>query len=737
MNDIIGKPLNRTDGPLKVCGQAPYAAEFDLPRMVHAVMVQSTIAKGTIADIDTRAVMNMPGVIQVLTHLNAQPLPQHGKAAVEPPAGRVLTLLQDNVIEYNGQPLAVIVADSFEHALAAMSHLQVRYAVEAPELDFARAKSATYSPQQVNGKPADSSRGNPAAGWDAGDMRLQATYITPMQTHNPLEPHATIAAWDGDMLTLYDSTQGISGVQKTVAKTFGMPEQNVRAISPFVGGGFGCKGSVWSHVVLCAMAARMVGKPVKLVVARPQMFGPVGGRPQTEQSIKLAAKRDGSLTALSHDTISHTSFLEDFVEPSSLQSRMLYACPNASTTHRLLKLNVGTPTFQRAPGEATGTFAIESAMDELAYQLAMDPLALRLRNYAERDPDADKPFSSKSLRACYRTGAERFGWAKRNPQPRAMRAGHTLIGWGMATATYPTRRSASSASAKILPDGTAIVASGSQDIGTGTYTVMTQIAAEALGLPASKIQFKLGDSNLPPAPVSGGSMTVASVGPAVQAACQAARAKFIAAAIADPTSAFAGVAVDDVVAQDGWLMLRSDRSRREPFAGVLARQGGQAIEASAHVGPDADAEAYSMHAFGAVFAEVHVDEDLGVIRVPRVVGSYAVGNLMNAKTGRSQLMGGIVWGISLALLEQTHIDPQVGRVVNANLAEYHVPVNADIGEIDVIVVDEDDPYVNSLGAKGIGEIGITGVGAAVANAVYHATGRRVRDLPITLDKVLV
>ena len=517
MNDIIGKPLNRTDGPLKVCGQATYAAEFELPRMVHAVMLQSTIAKGTIAEIDTRAVMNMPGVIQVLTHLNAQRLPEHGKAAVEPPAGRVLSLLQDNVIEYNGQPLAVIVADSFEHAAAAMPHLRVRYAVEAPELDFQRAKSEMYSPQQVNGKPADSSRGDPTAGWEAGDMRLQATYLTPMQTHNPLEPHATIAAWDGDMLTLYDSTQGISGVQKTVAKTFGMPQENVRAISPFVGGGFGCKGSVWSHVVLCAMAARMVGKPVKLVVARPQMFGPVGGRPQTEQNLKLAAKHDGTLTALSHDTISHTSFLEDFVEPSSLQSRMLYACPNASTTHRLLKLNVGTPTFQRAPGEATGTYALEAAMDELAYALSMDPLALRLKNYAETDEDENKPFSSKSLRECYRTASERFGWAERNPQPRSMKDGHTLVGWGMATATYPTRRSPASASAKILPDGTAVVASGSQDIGTGTYTVMTQVAAEALGLPVDKIRFKLGDSALPAAPVSGGSMTVASVAPAVQA----------------------------------------------------------------------------------------------------------------------------------------------------------------------------------------------------------------------------
>ena len=736
MNDIIGKPLDRTDGPLKVCGQAKYAAEFDLPRLTHAVMVQSTVARGRITNVDAGAALRMPGVIHVMTHLNAERLPDHGRAAVDPPVGRVLSLLQDDGVAYNGQPVAVVIADSFEHAAAAVPLVKIEYETEAAELDFAQAKSSTYPPEQANQQPPDSNRGDVNAGWEAGAARLQAVYSTPKQNHNPIEPHATIAAWDGDKLTLYDSTQGISGVHKTVAKTFGMPQENVHVISLYVGGGFGCKGSIWSHVILSAMAARAVGRPVKLSLTRTQMFGPVGGRPQTEQHIQLAARPDGALTALNHDTISHTSFLEDFVEPSSLQSRMLYACSNAATTHRLLKLNVGTPTFQRAPGEATGTYGIEAAMDELAYELGMDPLALRLKNYAETDPDVGKPFSSKSLRECYRSGAERFGWTRRNPEPRSMRDGHALIGWGMATATYPTRRSPSSASAKILPDGTAIAAAGSQDIGTGTYTVMTQVAAETLGLPVERVQFKLGDSALPSAPISGGSMTVASVGPAVQAACKAALDQLITAALGGSDSPFAGAKREDIVAENGWLMLRADRSRRESFAGVIARNGGKAIEASEHVELDKERDQYSMHAFGAVFAEVRVDEDLGIIRVPRVVGSYGVGRLLNAKTGHSQLMGGIVWGISLALLEQTHIDAHTGRVVNANLAEYHVPVNADIGEIDVIVVDEEDPHVNSLGAKGIGEIGITGVGAAIANAVYHATGRRVRDLPITLDKVL-
>ena len=736
MNGAIGQPLDRTDGPLKVCGQATYAAEFDLPRLAHAVMVQSTIAHGRIIAIDTEPALRMPGVLAVLTHENAERLPEHGRAAVDPPVGRVLSLLQDDAVAYNGQPIAVVVADSFEHAVAAAPLVEVEYAAEAAKLDFTPAQSPIYAPEEANRQPPDSSRGDVEAGWQAGAVRSQATYSTPKQHHNPIEPHATIAAWDGDRLTLYDSTQGISGVRKTVAKTFGMPQENVHVLSPYVGGGFGCKGSIWSHVILSAMAARAVGRPVKLSLTRTQMFGPVGGRPQTEQRIRLAAKSDGTLTALRHDTVSHTSFLEDYVEPSSLQSRMLYACPNAATSHRLLKLHVGTPTFQRAPGEATGTYAIEAALDELAYELGMDPLELRLRNYAETDPDTGRPFSSKSLRACYRTGAERFGWSRRNPEPRSMREGRQLIGWGMATATYPTRRSGASASASILPDGSAIVASGSQDIGTGTYTVMTQVAAETLGLPVDKVRFRLGDSALPSAPISGGSMTVASVAPSVQAACRSALDKLVAAATAGADSPLAGARREDVLAENGWLVLRSDRNRRESFAAAIARNGGNAIEAEAHVEPGKEQERYSMHAFGAVFAEVRVDEDLGVIRVPRVIGSYGVGRLMNAKTGRSQLMGGIVWGISLALLEETHVDARTGHVVNANLAEYHVPVNADIGEIDIIVVDEDDPYVNSLGAKGIGEIGITGVGAAVANAVYHATGRRVRDLPITLDKVL-
>jgi xanthine dehydrogenase YagR molybdenum-binding subunit len=434
--------------------------------------------------------------------------------------------------------------------------------------------------------------------------------------------------------------------------------------------------------------------------------------------------------------VASTAFQEDWLEPSALVSRMMYAVPNQQTTHRLARLNIGTPTFMRAPGEASGSFALECAMDELAYELKVDPIQLRLRNYAARDPEKNKPWSSNALGECYRVGAERFGWARRDPRPLAMREGNTLIGTGMACATYPVNRSAARASARILPDGSAVVQSGTQELGTGTYTVMTQVAADALGLPVARVRFELGDTALPPAPVSGGSQTVASVAPAVQAAAEAVVEKLVALAIADRRSPLAGAARDDVSMENGWLFLLSAPERREQYAAVIARNGGRAVEASADARPDGEKEAYSMHSFGAVFAEVRVDADLGEIQVPRIVAAYGVGQLLNEKTGHSQLMGGVVWGVGMALMEQSEYDLRYGRVVNANLAEYLVPVNADIGTIDIMVVPEKDRHVNPLGAKGIGEIGITGVAAAIANAVYHATGKRVRDLPITLDKVL-
>ena len=733
MSPTIGAPLDRYDGPKKVRGEAKYAADFDAPNIAHAVMVTSTIAAGTLA-IDASAVRRMPGVLLVLTPENAPKLPDANKA--EPPATRALSLLQSNEVRYNGEPVALVVADTFEHARAAMRAIEPRYEAKSAVLDFATAKTNAYAPEKANQEETDKRWGNYQAGIENAAKTIDGVYTTPNENHNPLEPHATVAEWQGDRLTVHDSTQGVFGCRRTLAKRFGIPVDNVRVISPFVGGGFGCKGSVWSHVVLAAMAARELGRPVKLVLDRREMFAPVGHRPNTEQHIVLGAADDGKLTAIRHDVITTTSTFEDWVEASAAPTRMLYACENADTTHRLVKLNIGTPTFQRAPGEATGTFAIEVAMDELAVALGVDPVELRLRNYADADPVEKKPFSIKYLRECYRAGAERFGWSRRNARPRSMRDGPWLVGWGMATATYPARRSKAGALARILPDGTALVQAGTQDIGTGTYTIMAQVAADALGVPVERVRVELGDTLMPETPVSGGSQTAASVMPAVQSACFSARDQLVALAVGDAHSPLHGLAPERVSAEGGMLASRDDASRRESHAAVIARNGGKAVEGRADANPGDAKEKFALHSFGAVFADVRVDPELGTIRLARLHGTYDVGTRLNEKTAHSQLMGGLVWAAGLALFEETLYDVRNGRVANANLAEYHVPVNADIGEIDVAFVDGSDTNFNPLGARGIGEIGITGAGAAIANAVYHATGRRIRDVPITLDKLI-
>jgi xanthine dehydrogenase YagR molybdenum-binding subunit len=732
--NLIGQPVDRVDGVKKVTGAAVYSADVARADQAHAVLVLSTVPKARITSIDATAAERLPGVLHVMTPMKAPRLPQGGRAGVNPPAGRVLSLLQEDEVHYNREPVALVVAETLEQATAAAAMVEVRYQESAAQLNFDRARPTAHSPGKMNGEDADSKRG---AGLSEGiDPQVVESYETPMVHHSPLEPHATLAYWEGDRLTVHDSTQYITGTQTTLAKVLGVPKDHVRVICPFVGGGFGCKGSMWSHVALTALAARQLGRPVKLVLERPQMFGPVGGRPRTVQNLAVAARENGRLLAIRHDVFSHTSMIEDFTEPAALQTRILYSCPTLETSHRLVPLNVGTPTFQRAPGHATGTFALESAIDELAYSLRMDPIQLRLQNEPALDPEKQLPWSSRSLRQCYASGAAAFGWSRRSAPPKGMQQGRTAVGWGVASATYPANRQAAKARARISADGRVVVQSGTQDLGTGTYTVMTQVAADALGYPLDRVTFELGDSEFPEAPVSGGSQSVASVAPAVRDAALALREKLIDLALADHASPAHGIPRADIVIEDGLIGARSN-SRREAVSALLVRAGGGDIAADGAAQPGPEKKQYSMHSFGAVFAEVHVDRDLGQIRVPRVVARYGIGKLLNAKTGRSQLMGGVVWGIGMALMEESVLDEHTGRIVNANLAEYHVPTNADIGEIDVGVVEENDPYINSLGARGIGEIGITGVAAALANAVYHATGVRVRRLPITLDKLLV
>jgi len=695
MNDRIGDPLTRVDGPAKVTGRAPYAAEFEVPNLCHAVMVRSTVPAGAIASIDSAAVKRMPGVLLVMTHENAPKLPKEGRGAVNPPAGREVSLLQEATVRYNGEPIAVVVAETLEQATEAAAALLVSYGPADAVLDFEKSKQKLEPAKMTRGEP-QKKWGDAQAALASAAVKIDRVYRTPFEFHNPMEPHGTIAHWKGDELTLYDATQYVDGVRNTVSKTLGIAPEKVRVVCQYTGGGFGCKGSTWSHVMLCAMAAKKAGRPVKLILQRPQMFGPVGARPITEQHLVLGARRDGKLVAVRDEIVTPTSIFENWAEPAGQPVHSLYAYPNGATDQKVSRMNIGTPTFMRAPGECTGTFALESAMDELAYALDMDPLQLRLINHADVDPSNGKPWSSKKLRECYEDAARRFGWSKRNPKPGSMREGNWLVGWGMATATYPAHRMEAKASATLNADGTYLIRSGTQDLGTGTYTICSQVAAETLGVDVRKIRFELGDTRYPKAPVSGGSMTAASVGPAVRAAC---------------------LALKDKMAKGGKAPLTAEGKAEGP--------------------PQDEAQQkYAERSFGALFGEVRIDADLGMIRVPRVVATYSVGRVLNAKTGKSQFEGGIVWGIGQALMEEGVLDKRTGRVVNGNLAEYHVPVNADVGSIEVAWVEENDTEFNDLGARGIGEIGITGVAAMIANAVYHATGKRIRDLPITLDKLL-
>ncbi len=747
----VGAPLDRVDGRLKVTGGARYSADMPVADAAYAVMIMSTTARGKIVGIDASEAESLPGVLRVITPANALRLPGAANVQSKPTQNHrrtqagdesastdlKLSLLQNTDVFYQNQPIGVAVADTFERATYAASLVKYTYDSQTPRTEIDAERKDTFAPKPNPARPADSSRGNLKEGLAAASSKISADYVTPVENHNPMEPHATLAVWEGSRLTVYDATQGVFGTRKSLAKVFSLPDDNVRVVSHFLGGGFGCKGSAWSHVPLAAMAAKMTGRPVKLVLSRKQMYGPVGYRSRTEQSLQLGALKDGTLSAVRHDSLSQTSSFDEFLEPAAKGTRMLYAAPNEETTQRLVRLDAGTPTYMRAPGEAPGSFGIESAMDELAYELGMDPVALRLKNYAESNPEDGKPWSSKSLRECYTAASDKFHWAERTPAPRSMTTSDgKLRGLGMATATYPTNRQASAAFAQIFQNGTGYSKAGTQDLGTGTYTVMTQTAADALGLPPEKVRFELGDTLMPETPVSGGSWTAASTGSAVRAAGLAVRAKAIALAVADSASPLSGLTADSVDVKDGRLFSVAEPTKGETYTTLLTRQGLPSLDAKAQSKPGDEQDKYAMHSFGAVFAEVHVDPDLGEIRIARVVGAYGVGNILNAKTANSQLLGGIIFGIGMALLEETITDRRTGRVMNADLAEYHVPVNADIPDIDITFVPESDPYINPLGVKGIGEIGITGVVAAIANAVYHATGKRVRDLPVTLDKVI-
>lgn len=728
MARYLGKGTTRVDGVAKVTGKAKYTAEFQVPHAAYGFVVLSTVAKGRITAIDTREAEQAAGVVRVFTHLNAGRLGKAPAADAEP---QWTWPLQSDRVFFNGQPIALVVAESYEQARHAARLVKASYQSEAPTTAL-EAVLDKAKPASDNTPP----RGDPDKALQAAAVKVDAEYHIPINHHNPIEPHAAIALWEGDKLTVFDKTQEVYGVQKHLAEGLGVPAENIRVVSPFVGGAFGSSLKPNYYPSLTAMAARELKRPVKLVLTRAQMFTAHGYRPQTIQKVRLGADAHGKLQAMVQEAFHNTSSFETFSDNTTGFLKQVYACENLNMPLKVAATDLATPTWMRAPGAVSGMFALESAMDELAYALKMDPMELRLVNYAEVDPESGKPFSSKALRECYRLGAEKFGWKNRKPEPRSMRDGKLLVGWGMASSVWGAMQMPASAKITFRPDGTATVSSATSDIGPGTYTVMTMIAAEFLGLPLDQVSFELGDTRQPKAPAQGGSWTTSSVGSAVRGAALAITAKLLALAQRDAHSPLQGASADDVEMLDGRLQRKSDTARGVDIAGLMRSTGTDEITEVYQSTPSPERDKYASLAHGAQFVEVKVDPDLGTVQVTRAIEITACGKILNPLASHSQEIGGVVWGIGMALEEGTEVDHRTGRFMNANLQHYHVPVNADIHAIETVFVEEDDTIVNPLGVKGMGELGMVGIPAAIANAVYHATGKRIRSLPITPDKLL-
>ncbi|MGW0203132.1 xanthine dehydrogenase family protein molybdopterin-binding subunit [Nonomuraea sp. NPDC003201] len=723
----VGAPLSRVDGRLKVTGKALYAAEHDVDGVVHAVIVDSSIGRGRITSIDTRAALAHPGVLRVISHLNAPKLPYRDNSASNNPPGRRLRVFQDDRVLFYGQPVAVVVATTLQAAQHGASLVEVRYDAERPSTDLREAQAD---------EPTRYARGDAEAGLSSAAVRMDLTYRTARNHHNPMEPHATIARWSGHRLTVWDKTQWVVGTQTELAAVFGIATQAVRVISPFVGGAFGSGLRCWPHVVIAAMAAREAARPVKLVLSRRQMYFGTGFRPSYDYRLRLGSDRRGRLTAMAHEMDAETSSYEKFTETILPAGQMLYSMPNVSQAYRTVPLHVNTPLWMRGPGFATASFVIESAMDELAYKLGLDPIELRRRNEPAEDESSGLPFSTRRLRECYTVGAREFGWDRRRSEPRSRRDGDWLIGMGMATGVYETQRNTAQARIRLNADGTALVETAASDMGPGTYTSQTQVAADALGLTMRMVTTRIGDSLYPPTPPHGGSMTMASVGSAVLDGCNQVRQQAIKLAVEDRRSPLYGVAAHDVVVRGGRMQVKSDPARGETYQRLLARNNRPYLESLGSFTRPSGPERHSFYAYNATFAEVAVDAALGLVRVRRMLGVYDAGRIISPKLAISQAIGGIVGGIGTALLEHTVTDHRDGRIVNANLADYLVPVNADVPDIKAIYLDGEDREADPLGVKGLGEVVHVGVAPAIANAVFNATGRRIRELPITAEALL-
>jgi xanthine dehydrogenase YagR molybdenum-binding subunit len=732
MNAYVGTPTSRVDGRAKVTGTAKYAGEFTAEGLVHGFVVEATIPRGRIVRLDTSEAVKVTGVLDVFTHANRPQLADKDEAWKDEvaPEGSPFRPLYDDTIKFNGQPIALVVAQDWETAKFAATLVHVEYEQQA----FATDLEAERGSATELDKPHEP-RGDAAGALAGAAVHHEADYVIPNEHHNPMELYATTTVWDGDgRLTVYDKTQGVQNVHKFLCSVFDRKPEDIRVVSPYVGGAFGSGLRPQYQVVLATLAAIALKRSVRLVLTRQQMYG-LGYRPMTIEHIALGAAADGTLDAVAHEAIAISSRYEDFARNDTGWAEQLYKSSNSRSSHKLVHLDVSTPCDMRAPGAASGVCALECAMDELAVALKLDPIELRLKCYSDRDQSEDLPYTSKQLRECYARGADAFGWNKRSPEPRSMRDGKELVGWGMATGVWEALQMPVAVRIVLTSNGHAEVSCAASDIGTGTYTIVAQVAADALGLPIENISVKLADSSLPQAPVEGGSWMAASSAHAVLGAAEDIRQELTRLAKATPGSPLADIDAADVVLVDGTIASNGERGRSVSIADAMRHGKLERIEKQ-KLNQFEEDKSYARNTHSAVFAEVKVDEELGVIRVTRIVSAVAAGRILNTKTGRSQIMGGVVWGIGMALHEETVMDHRFGRIMNANIAEYHIPVNADIYDIDVIFVDERDDRINRLGVKGIGEIGIVGVPAAIANAVYHATGKRIRHFPITLDKLL-
>jgi xanthine dehydrogenase YagR molybdenum-binding subunit len=727
---IIGDPVDRVDGPLKVTGAAPYPSDFTFPGLTHAVLVQSTIAAGTISRIGTEEAEATPGVLAVITHENVPALAEAPVAPLGPPPPFPL---QDNRIVHHGQHVAVVVARTREQALEAARLVQIDYEQASPVLSIDDPRA----PELLNRWGQDVDRGDVTAALASADVVYDETFTTAPVTNNPMGLFATVARWEGSRLIVHDSSQDPMWARKTLATVFGIPETDVRVLVPYLGGGFGAGLRTWPHVILTALAARVVGRPVKLVLTRPQMFTSVGHRPETRQRVRLGATRDGRLVAVQHDSTSTMGALDDGgVNPVTQGTGNAYACPNVATHDRRVRLHIPSPHWMRGPGPTEGNFAVESALDELSYTLGIDPVELRLRNYTEVHPGSGRPWSSKALWECYHAGAARFGWARRTPGIGSMRDGNWLVGYGMAGVTFTPGQAPCQARVSIRRDGTAHVRSAATDLGTGTYTIATQVTAGLLGLDIDQVHVEIGDSDLPFAPYSGGSGMATSLSGAIQDAAGKLVRALVDVVAADESSPLRGRRADEVTTTKGGIHVVGAPWISETYADILTRHGLPEIAADGERNPQLNAASQPPSgSFAAWFAEVRVDAELGLLRVARIVSAVDAGRILNEKLARSQIIGGAVMGIGMTMLEQAVFDSGTGRIVNATFGDYLIPANADVADLDVVLVGTPDT-VRPIGIKGIGEIGVVGVSAAIANAAYHATGRRIRSLPITVEQLL-